>query len=187
MSVAVTLGLGPDAIRDGLKAFRGDELDNPGRGNWFEHEMGGGQVRILVDFAHNEHGMRALSDAVARVGSERVLLLLGQAGDRTDREIAGLVRAAFEMNPELLLVAELPGYERGRESFEVPRLIKEHALACGLPASRIEIFPDPVAATERALQWARPGDLLVLLALTQRQETLARIHSFIDGTGKENG
>jgi UDP-N-acetylmuramyl tripeptide synthase len=187
MSVAVAMGLGPDAIRDGLKAFRGDELDNPGRGNWFEHEMGGGQVRILVDFAHNEHGMRALTDVVARVGAERVLLLLGQAGDRTDREIAGLVRAAFEMNPELLLVAELPGYERGRESFEVPRLIKEHALACGLPASRIEIFPDPVAATERALQWARPGDLLVLLALTQRQETLARIHSFIDGTGKENG
>lgn len=186
-SIALSLGLGHEAIREGLETFRGDERDNPGRGNWFEREMGGGRVRILLDFAHNEHGMRALADAVARVEAGRVVLLLGQAGDRMDREIAGLVRAALETKPECLLVAELPGYERGRESFEVPRLIREYALACGMPASRIEIFPDPLAATEHALSRARPGDLLVLLALTQRQEALARIHSFIDGTGKENG
>jgi len=187
MSIAVNLGLEDDAIREGLRAFRGDERDNPGRGNWFTHQMEGGPVRILVDFAHNEHGMTALADTVARVGAERVLLLLGQAGDRTDREIAGLVRAACAMKPGLLLVAELPGYERGRESFEVPRLIREDALACGMESARIEIFPDPVAATRHALGCARPGDLLVLLALTQRQEALALIHSFIGGPGSQNG
>jgi len=187
MGIAVSLGLGKEAIREGLEAFRGDELDNPGRGNWFECRTAEGQLRILVDFAHNEHGMKALADTVARSGAERVLLQMGQAGDRTDLEIAGLVRAACEMNPRHLLVTELPGYERGRDSFEVPRLIREHALACGLEASRIGIYPDPLAATEQALKWAQPGDLLVLLALTQRPEMLALIHSFIEGTGAGNG
>jgi UDP-N-acetylmuramyl tripeptide synthase len=184
MSIAVTLGIDDEAIRSGLRAFRGDERDNPGRGNWFEHEVRGGLVRILVDFAHNEHGMQALADTVGRVGAERVVLLLGQAGDRTDGEIAGLVRAACAMNPERLLVAELPGYERGRQPFEVPGIIREDALACGLDPSRIEMFPDPRTATQHALAQARAGDLLVLLALTQRQEALALVHDFIgDGDG----
>jgi len=187
VGISVILGLSNKAIREGLQTFRGDESDNPGRGNWFERWTADGQVRILVDFAHNEHGMKALADTVARAGAERVLLQMGQAGDRTDREIAGLVRAACGMNPRHLLVTELPGYERGRDSFEVPQLIREHALACGLDASRIGIYPDPLAATEQALKWARPGDLLVLLALTQRREMLALIHSFIEGTSTGNG
>jgi UDP-N-acetylmuramyl tripeptide synthase len=184
ISIAVALGIGGEAIRAGLAAFRGDERDNPGRGNWFEHEVEGGLVRILVDFAHNEHGMRALADTVRRVGADRVVLLLGQAGDRTDREIAGLVRAACEMRPGRLLVAELPGYERGRQPFEVQQLICEDARACGLDASRIETYPDPRSAAQDALDHARPGDLLVLLALTQRREALALVHEYIgEGEG----
>jgi len=187
LGIAVTLGIPDEAIRAGLAAFRGDERDNPGRGNWFEHRMEGGSVRILVDFAHNEHGMRALADVVGRVSAERVVVLFGQAGDRTDQEIAGLVRAACEMHPERLLIAELPGYERGRQPFEVPRLIRQDALASGLDAARIEIFPDPQEATRSALAQARPGDLLVLLALTQRKEALALVHAFIGDSGSNDG
>lgn len=187
MSIAVTLGIRDEAIRAGLAAFRGDENDNPGRGNWFEHRVEGGSVCILVDFAHNEHGMRALADAVARVPAERVVVLLGQAGDRTDQEIGGLVRAACEMRPGRLLIADLPGYERGRQPFEVPRLIRQLALDCGLDAASMETFPDPQEATRNALAQARPGDLLVLLALTQRKEALSLVHAFIGDRGAEDG
>jgi len=187
MSIAVILGIDDEAIRSGLVAFRGDEQDNPGRGNWFEQVADGGQVRILVDFAHNEHGMRALADTVGRVGAERVILLLGQAGDRTDGEIAGLVRAACEMNPARLLVAELPGYERGRQAFEVRERICADALACGMDPSCIETFADPRTATQHALAHARPGDLLVLLALTQRQEALELVRDYIGKDGSANG
>jgi UDP-N-acetylmuramyl tripeptide synthase len=177
MAVAISLGIDDDAIRKGLSFFKGDESDNPGRGNWFEHKG----VRILVDFAHNEHGMTALADAVRRVPSERIVLLMGQAGDRLDKDIADLVRAACTMRPAQLLVAELPGYERGREPFEVPELIRREAVKCGMPEDCIEILPAPGEATARALQQARPGDLLVLLALTQRKEALALVREFIDG------
>jgi UDP-N-acetylmuramyl tripeptide synthase len=115
------------------------------------------------------------------------VVLLGQAGDRTDQEIDGLVRAACDMRPERLLIAELPGYERGRQPFEVPRLIRQDALACGLDAARIETFPDPQEATRNALERARPGDLLVLLALTQRKEALALVHAFTGDSGAKSG
>ena len=185
MCVAMALGIDHAAIRKGLAAFRGDEHDNPGRGNWFEHQVDGGLIRILVDFAHNEHGMKALADAVRQVPAERVILLMGQAGDRLDKDIIDLVRAACSIRPGQLLVAELPGYERGREPFEVPELIRTEAVKSGIPDTAIEIFPGPREATAQALNRARPGDLLVLLELTQRSAALSLIHEFI-GNGKED-
>lgn len=175
LSLAVVLGIEDEAIRQGLATFRGDETDNPGRGNWFEHEG----VRILVDFAHNEHGMKALAETVRQVDAERVVLLMGQAGDRLDKDIGDLTRAACSMQVDQLLVCELPGYERGREPFTVPGVIRKAALQAGVPAACLSLFPSPKEATKQALEQARPGDLLVLLALSQRRETLALVHEFL--------
>jgi UDP-N-acetylmuramyl tripeptide synthase len=183
MCIATSLGIDDGAIRKGLAIFRGDEHDNPGRGNWFEHHVDDGVIRILVDFAHNEHGMQALADAVRRVPAKRVILLMGQAGDRPDKDIIDLAKAACSMGPSQLMVAELPGYERGREPFEVPELIRQEALRSGVSEKAIEIFPGPKEATAEALGRAKQGDLLVLLALTQRNAALSLVHEFI-GNGK---
>lgn len=179
LSIAAAFGVGDGAIAAGLAAFRGDEHDNPGRGNWFEREFEGGVVRILVDFAHNAHGMAALAAAVRETPAERVVLLMGQAGDRLDDDIRELVEAACAMGPDRLLVAELPGYERGRAPGEVPALIRRFAQEAGVPEGAIEHFDGPGSATQSALQGARPGDLLVLLALTQRQEALKLVREFL--------
>jgi UDP-N-acetylmuramyl tripeptide synthase len=131
--------------------------------------------------------MWALADTVRRVPAERLVLLVGQAGDRHDTDIADLVTAACSMRPDRLLVAELPGYERGRAPLEVPELIRRNAIARGLAEERIEIFGGPREATRSALQQARPGDLLVLLALTQRAEALALVKEFIGGGAAAHG
>jgi UDP-N-acetylmuramyl tripeptide synthase len=178
--VALALHIDDAPIRKGLAAFRGDEYDNPGRGNWFEHRVDGGLIRILVDFAHNEHGMRALGESVRQVKAERIILLIGQAGDRSDQDIVDFIGAACGVNPDQLLVAEFQGYERGRKAFEVPALIRQEAIRLGIPASAIEIFPSPVDATASALSRAVPGDLLVLLSLTQRTEALSMVHTFLE-------
>lgn len=117
-SLCRALGVDSEAIRDGLRQFRGDEADNPGRGNWFEKDG----VRIFVDFAHNEHGMQALAEMMFRVPADRRLLLISQAGDRYDKDIHDMTTAACAMHPDHLLLCELPGYERGRHPKEVPAL-----------------------------------------------------------------
>jgi len=187
MGIALAFGIDDRRIAAGLSAFRGDERDNPGRGNWFEHHVDGGVIRILVDFAHNAHGLKALAEAVRQVPAERVVLLMGQAGDRQDSDIAELVAVGCSMRPDRLLIAELPGYERGRATGEVPALIRRYALDSGVADERIELFDGPREATRDALEQAHPGDLLVLLALTQRREALELVREFSGRQGKGAG
>ena len=176
MAMCSVLGIEDEAIRSGLAAFRGDEDDNPGRGNWFEKDG----VRILVDFAHNEHGMNALADMVCHVPAQRRVLLMGQAGDRSDPDIRDMTTAACRMNPNRLLICDLPGYERGREPMVVPGLIRNAALASSVDLNRIELFAQPLDAVASALEEATPGDLLVFLTLVQRDEVLSLVHEFLE-------
>lgn len=176
LALCQVLGIDPEHQRAGLQAFSGNEADNPGRGNWFEKNG----VRILVDFAHNEHGMRAQADMLALMPAERRILLMSQAGDRLDGDIQDMVHAACAMRPERLLVCELPGYERGREPGDVSRVIVDAATSAGVSSGQIERFPNPREAVASALANARTGDLLALFVLTQRDEVLALVHEFLD-------
>ncbi|MEM6639930.1 MAG: Mur ligase family protein [Pseudomonadota bacterium] len=165
-AAALTAALGCDdaAIGQGLLEFDGGPDANPGRGNLFT----GRGITAIVDFAHNEHGLRAMADSVARLPAKRRLVLLGQAGDRSDDLIAGLTEAALSCNPDQLVVCQLPGYERGRAADEVPKLIEAMATSHGLAPSAIHHAASPVDGTRFALDWASDGDVLLILALTQR-------------------
>jgi cyanophycin synthetase len=175
MALCHALGVGDEALAKGLKAFSGDAEVNPGRGNLFEKNG----IRIFLDFAHNEHGIRAISDTVKAFNASRHIVLMGQAGDRLDKDIGDFVRAACELEPDFLLVCELPGYERGRKTGKVPELIREFAIAEGVPKEAVTIFASPLEGVRKALADAMPGDCLVLLALSQRDEVLVLIREFV--------
>ncbi len=176
MALCSVLGARDEAIHDGLASFRGDEADNPGRGNWFEKNG----VRILVDFAHNEHAMRALAEMVSNVPAKRRILLMGQAGDRLDQDITDMAAAACGIQPDVILACALPGFERGRPQSEVQDLIRDAAIKAGVAAENIRYFDSPSQAATFALGKARDGDLLVFLALTQREEVLEMVHEFVN-------
>ncbi len=176
--VSLALGLPDQAIHDGLVSFRGDEADNPGRGNWFEARG----VQIVVDFAHNEHGLQSLANSILAMRARRVELTLGQAGDRSDELIRSLARVGCSMSPDRLLVCELPGYERGRDPGAAVALIREEAIISGLDPSSIKMFDSPLEAVRDALSRASSGDILVFLALMQRQEILELVHDFVAGS-----
>ena len=175
MALCHVLGVAAEALATGLKAFSGDADANPGRGNLFQKNG----IRIFLDFAHNEHGIRAISDTVKAFHAKRHIVLMGQAGDRTDKDIGDLVRAVCGLVPDRLLVCELPGYERGRETGVVPGLIRDFAINEDVSKEAIAVFPSPLEGVRNALADARDGDCLVLLALTQRDEVLALIRSFV--------
>ena len=175
MALCHVLGADDQALAAGLRAFSGSAEVNPGRGNLFEKDG----IRIFLDFAHNEHGLKAISETVNAFHAERNIVLMGQAGDRLDADIDDLVRAACALNPARLLACELPGYERGRASMEVPARIRNVAITEGVPEDVIAIYASPLEGVRSALAEARQGDCLVLLALSQRDEVLALIHDFV--------
>lgn len=178
MALCQVLGIADDALATGLKRFSGDAEENPGRGNLFEKKG----IRIFLDFAHNEHGIKAISETIRAFNACRHIVLMGQAGDRQDKDIADLVRAVCSMDPDQLLVCELPGFERGRQTGTVPELIRELAIGEGVPKEAVTVFTSPLEGVRKALADARQGDCLVLLALTQRDEVLALIREFVAET-----
>jgi cyanophycin synthetase len=182
LALCSVLGADKQAIHNGLASFMGDESDNPGRGNWFSKDG----VQILVDFAHNAHGMDALSTMVSHVPARRRVLLIGQAGDRPDVDIADMTTAACGMQPDTIMTCALPGYERGRPQSEVQNAIREAAIRTGVNPDHIFDFDSPPEAASSALQNAREGDLLVFLALTQRDEVFSLIHDFIGQSNSGN-
>jgi UDP-N-acetylmuramyl tripeptide synthase len=138
-----------------------------------------GGVRVIVDYAHNAEGLRGLLGVAEglRAGRGRLGLILGHAGNRENADIERLAEVAAEFAPALVVVKELQGYLRGRAPGEVPRILRDALLRAGLTADALPQQPDEVAAARLALDWARPGDVLVLPVhgLAARAEVLEAI------------
>lgn len=166
VGLAKALQISTSAIVGGLRAFRGDPTDNPGRGNYFDIKG----ARVLVDFAHNVHGLSAIVNTVSRMPAKRRLVTLGQAGDRSDEDIRSLVQAAWQSHPDQVVITALPGYERGRPEGEVPALIHTELNRLGASDAGIHHAPSCLDGVKAAIEWAEEGDLLLLLVLTQREE-----------------
>ncbi|HEX5720780.1 MAG TPA: cyanophycin synthetase, partial [Thermoanaerobaculia bacterium] len=129
-------------------------------------------ARVLVDYAHNPHGLDALLQFASKLPAERRLLLLGQAGDRDEGSLRELVKAAWAFHPDLVVIKDLPEMLRGRQLGEVPAILEAELLRLGAPAASLVHAADDPDAVRKALGWARPGDLLVLLVHTRRAEVL---------------
>ena len=166
---AAALGLPPSAMAEALRGFGSDEADNPGRGLY--REVCG--VKVLVDFAHNPHGVAALGHLVAAIPAARRLVLLGQAGDRTDAEIRALAAAVWSLRPDRVVIKEMESYLRGRDPGEIPALLRQELARIGAPLDAIVFADSETAAVRGAFTWAAAGDLLVLLSHAARARTLA--------------
>src|SRR6202022_584848 len=79
---ALGAGIPAAAVVEGLRSFVLDPERNPGRANLFEI---GGRV-VVIDYAHNEDGMRGLVEICQglRPGGARIFLAFGTAGGRTN-------------------------------------------------------------------------------------------------------
>jgi len=173
ISLAKMLNLSNSAIRDALSRFGGSFRENPGRGN-FIHIDG---VTVLMDFAHNPHGMKAIIEMIRQVPARRRLILVGQAGDRSNGDIRALVEATAVLEFDRVIAAEIPKYLRGRESGEVPGLIRSAFEELGIGRDDVELSPDYLSGVRSALEWSQSGDLLLLLVLDQKEEVFEFIRS----------
>ena len=164
-----SLGAGFEDIRKGLTTMVQDE--NPGRCNLYELDG----RSVLVDFAHNPAAMMALFDMAQAVPAQRRVLCFGQAGDRTDELIAELARDAWAIGLDRVVVSELAAYHRGRQHGEVFAIIKDELVRCGADDSQVEHNETEMESFMSAIEWAQPGDLVIMLALGGAAPVQARL------------
>ena len=168
---ARALGIGDAAIRATLAGFQSDAVDNPGRCNEFRRNG----ARVFVDFAHNPHSIAAVTGALAAVPARRRFLLISHAGDRSDEDIRGLALGALALRPDVVVIAENPGYLRGRLPGEVPALIRAALRAAPTPPSAILDAPSPAPGAAMILARLEPDDLALLLVHAERDRIFAML------------
>jgi len=167
-AAALALGAPPAAVGDGLRVFQPTPEDNPGRLNLFRHAG----RDVIVDFAHNAHGLNALldvADGLAAPRDGRVLVVVGTAGDRRDEDIAALGEIAARRCAEVL-IKQTERYTRGRPFPEMLALYRAGIARAGRDPDTVPLVPDEVGGLRQALARSVPGDVIAIMCQEQRQE-----------------
>ncbi len=176
MCLCIAFNLSMDAVREGFSHFHNSPEDNPGRCN--EFVVNG--ARVFVDFAHNPHSIAAVATTMKNIPARQRLLMIGHGGDRSDEDICALTAGAFALQPNHVLITEVPDYLRGRESGEVSEVIRAECLRNGLGEEQLSFSEDPLAGVELALKLLKPGDLALLLVHSHRDEITELLRSHAD-------
>jgi cyanophycin synthetase len=157
-AIAHAMGVSLENIRQGLRTFTTDFFQTPGRMNFYnEHPF-----RVLLDYAHNAHGMTAMAQTVRGLTvNGRRIGVLAAPGDRRDEDILDLARAAAPAFDFLILRED--DDLRGRRRGDTGALVRQGLIAAGFPEDRIspEVYTEE-EAVRRSLEAAQPGDLLVI-------------------------
>lgn len=182
IALASALDLPVEAMTRGLSGFKGTPEENPGRGNIIE--VGG--LTLMIDFAHNTHGVAAVVDAIKTLPAKRRLFLAGHAGDRSDHDVRELTRAIWQGEPDMVVVKELPDKLRGRTLGELSEIFVDELKQLGASQDQMQLATNEYDAVHKALTWARPGDFLVLLLHDKREPTMNLLQKLTD-TGWQAG
>jgi UDP-N-acetylmuramyl tripeptide synthase len=176
VGMGAALGFEADVMATALRKFGRDPGDNAGRATLLE--IGG--IRILLDYAHNPHGMSALVRLAQKLPARRRLVMVGQAGDRSDEAIRELARAVWSLRPDQVVVKDMDEFLRGRAVGEVPALLAGELSRLGAPADAIIRAGPDIAGVRMSLEWAQPGDLLVLAVHQDRRAVLELLNGLTE-------
>jgi len=158
-SMAFSLGIKLDAIRQGLRTFDTTFFQAPGRMNVYsEHPF-----KVLFDYGHNAHAVSVMADLAQRleVSGRRIVVICGP-GDRRDEDLVAIANAVAGRFDHY--ICRRDDSLRGRDGDEVPRILSSALQAAGVLANDISVIPDEQKATDAALRMGRPGDLLLIFA-----------------------
>ncbi|HEY4546602.1 MAG TPA: cyanophycin synthetase [Pedomonas sp.] len=165
-------------IRAALASFSTSFQQSPGRLNVYD----GHGFRVILDYAHNPAGLKALGDVVKRLRPQyrRTIGMVNIPGDRRDQDMRDMGAIAASVFDEIVF-REDPA-RRGRAPGEIVQLLREGALAAGFPPERIHCVLDEDPAADLCLGMAQSGDLVVLTP-TDVEAMWRRMLAFRPGAG----
>ncbi|WP_420935638.1 Mur ligase family protein [Alteromonas sp. A081] len=187
-----SMGIKSEAISQGLVDFESNASDNPGRTNIHRR----GDTTVIVDFAHNPHGMQAVINMARGLKQKndynKVTVMFGHAGDRSNLDITSVTDAVIAIQPDTYILTELEKYLRGREFGEISDVVEQHLLANGVNKTHIKRANSPLEGTKIALsdsstkeavgnvkskEEKKGTSLILLFALDEREAIQALIES----------
>ncbi len=147
VALARALGLNDGAVRAGLAHVR-----VPGRAQRLPVPA---PFEVVVDYAHNGASFDAVLSALREHHPRRIIAVFGAGGDRPKMRRTDMARSAARWADFAVLTEDNPRSERAEDVCA--------DISAALGAFPHEIVPDRRAAIFRALDLARPGDVVALL------------------------
>jgi UDP-N-acetylmuramoyl-L-alanyl-D-glutamate--2,6-diaminopimelate ligase len=164
MAAARALGVGEDSIKRGIELV--DRV--PGR---FDAVDEGQPFTVIVDYAHTPGALETVLEAARDLARGRVICVFGAGGDRDRVKRPVMGQVVVELADLALVTSDNPRSED-------PAAIAAEVVD-GLD---LEVELDRRRAIERALEWAREGDVVVIAGKghEQGQEIAGRKVPFDD-------
>ena len=148
IAMCKTLGIGDESIKKGLLKTK-----IPGRMEVFEN----GGVTVIVDYAHNLLSFTKLYESLSiDYPNQKIISVGGAPGEKAYRRRKDFADVAGKASDYVYLTAEDPQFE------DVQTICEE--IAGYMPSVPHQIICDRAEAVTKAVNGAKPGDVVVLLA-----------------------
>ena len=158
-AAAVELGMTPAEVTAGLGAVspvpgRMEVVATGGAGG-----PSGAPFSVLVDYAHTPAGLEVALSTARELAPGRVVVVFGAGGDRDREKRPVMGRVATEMADIAVLTNDNP---RSEDPAAIIDEVRAGAVDRSEASGRLVVEPDRAAAIGRAIEVARPGDIVVI-------------------------
>lgn len=142
-------------IRLALQTFIPSPAQTPGRMNIFNFR----NFTMMVDYAHNTHGMQAIGKFVKKVEATRKVGIIAGVGDRRDEDTISLGEEAAKMFDEIIIRQDRN--LRGRTEEEIISLIKQ-GISNIDATKKVTVIKLETEAIDYAVKNAEKGSFIVI-------------------------
>jgi len=140
-------GIAPEKVKQGIESLH----HVPGR---LERVDVGQEFHLFIDYAHTDDGLKNVLESLRAVRPKRLIVVFGCGGDRDRTKRPRMGRVASDLADHAILTSDNPRSE------DPDKIIAE--IIPGFTKSIFEVVVDREAAIERAIEMARPGDIVLL-------------------------
>jgi cyanophycin synthetase len=150
-------GFNTEDIQLGLQTFVTSPAQTPGRMNIFPFKS----FTIMLDYAHNTHGIIALGKYVTSVESPNKVGIIAAVGDRRDSDIVSLGAEAAKIFDEIIIRQDKN--TRGRSPDELIELLSE-GIRLTKPEMKITVIHKESEAIDHAINTATQGAFITVIS-----------------------
>ena len=146
-----------EEIRQALQTFVPSPAMTPGRMNMFRFKS----FNVMLDYAHNTHGIKAIGKFVATMESPRKVGIVAAVGDRRDEDIIAVGEESAKIFDEIIIRQDKN--LRGRTEDEMIDLMTQGIHKVD-PNKMITVFRKEVDAIDHAINTATKDAFIVVIS-----------------------